>query len=192
MNSVKSVAENTLISIPTFSELARTRAAPGTFVKISRQSAFALSLVLLLALVGPRTRGQASGAPSRGPTQQELNTAASDTRNWLYATHDYADQKFVDLKQINADNVKNLRPVCMYQAPENSTAQANPIVYQNTMYVTTGHLTIALNATDCSVRWMSKWIPKRAEAMPQNRGAAICSLTSKVATLIAITHLMTP
>ena len=81
----------------------------------------------------------------------------------------------MDLKQINADNVKNLRPVCMYQAPENSTAQANPIVYQNTMYVTTGHLTIALNATDCSVRWMSKWIPKRAEAMPENRGAAIGS-----------------
>jgi alcohol dehydrogenase (cytochrome c) len=110
---------------------------------------------------------------SRGPTQKELDSAASDTRDWLYVTHDYADQKFVDLKQINTDNVKNLHPVCMYQAPEDSTAQANPIVYRKPIYVTTEHLTVALDATDCSVRWLSKWTPKRAEAMPQNRGVAI-------------------
>ena len=68
MNSVKSVAENTLISIPTFSELPRTRRAPGTFVKISRQSAFALSLVLLMALVGPtQKRPGEQGHPEPGP-----------------------------------------------------------------------------------------------------------------------------
>ncbi len=124
-------------------------------------------------LTCPLSNAQTSGALGQGPTQQELDAAASDTRGWLYATHDYADQKFVDLKQINADNVKNLRPVCMYQAPENSTAQTNPIVYRNTMYITTEHLTVALDATNCSVRWLSKWTPKRGEAFPQNRGVAI-------------------
>ncbi len=137
---------------------------------VGRQFAILSSLVMIGLVIGRTVDGQTS---SPGPTQAELESAGSNTQGWLYATHDYADQKFVDLKQINADNVKNLRPVCIYQAPENSTAQANPIVYRNTMYITTEHLTVALDATDCSVRWFSKWTPKRAEAMPQNRGVAI-------------------
>jgi alcohol dehydrogenase (cytochrome c) len=150
-----------------------TSPGPRNSGTIRRQLTF--SLFLFGLLICPRAHGQASGTASLGPTQQELDGAASNTRDWLYATHDYADQKFVDLKQINADNVKSLRPVCMYQSPENSTAQTDPLVYRNTMYITTGHLTIALNASDCSVRWLSTWKPKRAEAMPQNRGAAIGS-----------------
>jgi alcohol dehydrogenase (cytochrome c) len=129
--------------------------------------------LLLGSLMCVVAEGQSNKASADGPTQQQLNAADSNTVDWLYATHDYASQKYVELKQMNADNVKNLRPVCMYQAPENSTAQAFPIVYRKTMYVTTQHLTVALNATDCSVRWMSKWTPKKAEAMPQNRGVAI-------------------
>lgn len=131
------------------------------------------SLLLFGCLTCRLSNGQVSSALGQGPTQEELDRAASDTQGWLYTTHDYSDQKFVELKQINTDNVKNLHPVCMYQAPENSTAQANPIVYRKTIYITTEHLTIALDATDCSVRWLSKWTPKRGEAMPQNRGVAI-------------------
>ncbi len=129
--------------------------------------------VVFAVLLSTCASGQQPAMPNQGPTQQELSSAASDTRGWLYATHDYGDHKFVDLKQINTDNVKNLHAVCMYQAPENSTAQANPIVYRDTIYFTTQHLTVALNASDCSVRWLSKWTPKRGEAMPQNRGVAI-------------------
>ena len=138
---------------------------------ITRQ--LTLSFVLFGVLICAVAHGQEGATAGMGPTQQELDGAASNTRDWLYATHDYADQKFVDLKQINTDNVKNLRPVCMYQAPENSTAQANPVVYRNTIFLTTQHLTVALDAADCSVRWLSKWTPKRSEAMPQNRGVAI-------------------
>ena len=40
----------------------------------------------------------------QGPGQDELLRAASDTQNWLYASKDYAGQRFVDLSQINASN----------------------------------------------------------------------------------------
>src|ERR1700756_536225 len=43
----------------------------------------------------------ALGAPKiKGPSQAELSKAASSTENWVYASHDYAGSRFVDLKQI--------------------------------------------------------------------------------------------
>src|SRR6516165_7170515 len=43
-----------------------------------------------------------------GPTQAELDAAASATDAWLYASHDYAGTRFVDLKQITPENAKTL------------------------------------------------------------------------------------
>jgi cytochrome c2 len=45
-----------------------------------------------------------------GPTQAELDGAAAATDAWLYASHDYAGTRFVDLNQITPANAKNLRP----------------------------------------------------------------------------------
>lgn len=49
-----------------------------------------------------RVTGNASAVPKGGgPTQQELNDAASSTQNWLYTTHDYSGSRYVALDQIN-------------------------------------------------------------------------------------------
>ena len=56
-----------------------------------------------------------------GPTQAELDGAASATDAWLYASHDYAGTRFVDLKQITPDNAKNLRPVCLYRSEQSAS-----------------------------------------------------------------------
>ena len=129
---------------------------------------------LLCLRTGVLSYAQGTPGPDvSGPTQQQLNMAGSDTHSWLYATHDYASRKFVNLNQINTQNVNSLRPVCIYQAPEGSTAQTNPIVYNNLIYITTQHLTVALDATNCGVRWISKWKPIKTEAFPQSRGVAI-------------------
>src|SRR5215831_15050221 len=50
-----------------------------------------------------------------GPTQTELN-AAGESVEWLLPNHDYAGQRFVDLKQIKRDNAAQLGPICIYQA----------------------------------------------------------------------------
>jgi alcohol dehydrogenase (cytochrome c) len=98
-----------------------------------------------------------------GPTQTELN-AAGESVEWLLPNHDYAGQRFVDLKQIKRDNAAQLRPVCIYQAGDVGRFQPNPLVYQGVMYITTMTATIAIDAATCAVRWRHDWRPKAKES----------------------------
>jgi alcohol dehydrogenase (cytochrome c) len=108
-----------------------------------------------------------------GPTQAELDAAASATDGWLYASHDYAGTRFVDLKQITPENSKNLRPVCLYRSEQPASVQTSPLVYQGVMYLTFGRATVAIDAKTCRERWTYVWQPKGQEISPANRGAAI-------------------
>ncbi|MGA8223329.1 MAG: PQQ-binding-like beta-propeller repeat protein [Candidatus Acidiferrales bacterium] len=108
-----------------------------------------------------------------GPTQRELNDAASSAKNWLHPNHDYAGQRYVDLKQITPGNANSLHPVCLYQTKERVPTQTNPLEYDGTLYITTMHYTIALDATDCRLRWEHLWKAQGREVFRTNRGAAI-------------------
>jgi glucose dehydrogenase len=91
-----------------------------------------------------------------GPTQEELNHAASSTE-WLLPDHSYASQRYVDLKQINRDNASQLRPVCTYSFEDTNRFASGPLVYRGVMYVTSGDTTVAMNASTCEVRWRHDW-----------------------------------
>jgi alcohol dehydrogenase (cytochrome c) len=110
-----------------------------------------------------------------GPTQAELDGAARSSANWLHPNHDYAGTRYVDLKQINSGNAASLVPHCMVQTKERVPAQTSPLVYDGTIYLTTMHRTIAVDATDCRVRWEHVWEAKTKEVFRTNRGAAIKS-----------------
>lgn len=126
------------------------------------------------ALPPPRIKGDAVAAPTGGgPTQQELDQAAASTRNWLYHTHDYSGARYVALDEINAATASQLRPVCVFQVGDDSIFQSGPIVYQGTMYITTLHSTVALDATNCRPKWRHKWTPHASEVWRMNRGVAI-------------------
>jgi cytochrome c2 len=87
-----------------------------------------------------------------GPSQAELDNAAG-TENWLYASHDYMGTRFVDLNQVTAANVKELRPVCIYRSELTASVQTSPLVYAGVMYLTFGRATVAIDATTCRERW---------------------------------------
>ena len=108
-----------------------------------------------------------------GPTQAELKEAAAATEAWLYASHDYAGSRFVDLKQITSANAKELRPVCIYRSEQSASVQTSPLVYGGVMYLTFGRATVAIDARTCRERWTYIWQPKGQEISPANRGAAI-------------------
>ena len=108
-----------------------------------------------------------------GPAQKELNEAAQSKSNWLHPNHDYAGTRFVDAQQITPANVASLRPVCMYQSKERVPSQTSPLVYEGVLYFTTTHYTVAIDATDCHLRWEHVWKPRAKEVFPPNRGAAI-------------------
>jgi glucose dehydrogenase/cytochrome c5 len=120
--------------------------------------------------------GNAGGAPdpsSKGPSQQELNAAQSNSADWLMSNHDYTGQRYVDLKEINRLNAASLRPACLYQAGDTKPFHNNPVVYRGVMYITTTYSTVAIDATNCRVRWRHDWRRKSVEIHPPNRGAAI-------------------
>src|SRR6266404_174302 len=114
----------------------------------------------------PRT---ANGKPS----QSDLNSAAASTTDWLMSNHDYGGQRFVDLKQINRQNVVSLKPVAMYQAADMNPFHSNPVVSGGLMYITIRDSTIALDASTLKLKWRYDRRPKGKEGWPMNRGVAI-------------------
>ena len=109
----------------------------------------------------------------QGPTQAELNAAASNAVDWLLTNHDYGGQRFVDVTQITRDNAASLRTVCVHQAEDMRPFHTNPLVYRGIMYLTTSQATVALDAATCRVQWRHVWTPKAKENWPQSRGVAL-------------------
>ncbi len=127
-----------------------------------------LKAALLAMLLG----GNAVLAAS-GPTQDELNNAGMNSEDWLYATHDYSGQRFVDLKQITPQNVKHLQVACIYRPSELSAVQSNPLVYRGVLYFPNARSIVAIDAKTCQERWVYTWEAKGKELSPTNRGVAI-------------------
>ena len=51
--------------------------------------------------------------------------------------------------------------------------ETGPIVYRGTMYLTTLHYTVALDAATCRPIWRHEWEPKDVEVWRNNRGVAV-------------------
>ena len=66
---------------------------------------------------GQKGMGGGTAEITKAPnvTQTQLNNAGKQTDNWLHTNGDYAQTRYFAGKQINADNVKKLRPEFMFQ-----------------------------------------------------------------------------
>ena len=117
--------------------------------------------------------GRALTPSTNLPTQKELNAAQANTGDWLHSNRDYAGQRYVDLKQINKQNVASIKPVATYQVNDRKAFQNNPIVYKGVMYITTTWSTIAIDAVTGKEVWRHDWKPRFIEIWPANRGVAI-------------------
>ena len=110
-----------------------TKLVPGTVMTVMVPDAMGrANLFAYLATLkdttesAPSSLSKPTAAKITGPTQAELNEAAAATEAWLYASHDYAGSRFVDLKQITAANAKELRPVCLYRSEQSASVQTSP------------------------------------------------------------------
>jgi alcohol dehydrogenase (cytochrome c) len=110
-----------------------------------------------------------------GPTQAELTAAGPRTTDWLFTNHDYAGDRYVDLKQIDPSNAKSLRPVCMYQVGDMNPFPNNPIIYKGAMFITSRDSAFSLDAATCKLNWRYDRPSRAGAAFPlkMNRGAAI-------------------
>ena len=119
------------------------------------------------------TTATAATLRAQGPSQDELLGASADAQNWLYASKDYAGQRFVDLDQINVSNAAGLRAVCIYRSNSAAPTQTNPLVYNGVMYLTIDSAIVAIDAATCRERWTYNWQAKDQVLSPTNRGVAL-------------------
>lgn len=108
-----------------------------------------------------------------GPSEADLLAAAGNSSDWLFHTHDYTGRRYVDLDQINRENVGELAVVCAYQFGDLGNFQTGPIVHDGIMYATTAWVTVALDATSCRPLWRHEWEPLDSEGWLRNRGVAL-------------------
>ena len=153
--------------------------------KSSRGLGLVLALCALAgAASGEEIQGQKgmSGGPieiTKAPnvTQTQLNNAGKQTDNWLHTNGDYAQTRFYPGKQINAGNVKKLRPEFMFQTEVRESMETAPIVVDGIMYMTTSYNHVyALDAVTGKEFWHYKHKMGAFTTFccgPNNRGVAI-------------------
>ena len=133
--------------------------------------------------------GGAMAAPAANVTQQMLNGAGGDSKNFLATNGDYNQRRFYPGKQINTKNVKDLRVAWIFQTDIRESMETSPIVVNGVMYVTTSfdHL-YALNAQTGEQLWHYKHDMGPITVYccgPNNRGAAVYGDKVYIATLDA-------
>ena len=133
--------------------------------------------------------GGAMAAPAANVTQEMLNGAGGDSKNFLATNGDYNQRRFYPGKQINTRNVKDLRVAWIFQTDIRESMETSPIVVNGVMYVTTSfdHL-YALNAQTGEQLWHYKHDMGPITVYccgPNNRGAAVYGDKVYIATLDA-------
>ncbi|MFC7053271.1 pyrroloquinoline quinone-dependent dehydrogenase [Hansschlegelia quercus] len=128
---------------------------------------FHIILALLLA-----------AAPGRAAPIDDarLQSAGSDTGNWILPGRDYGDSRFSPLSAIDRTSVKRLVPKWIYQTGYAATFQTTPLVADGVMYLSApfSHV-IAIDAKTGRERWRyeHKATTKKLCCGPANRGVAL-------------------
>ena len=121
--------------------------------------------------------GKAAVSQVINVTQTQLNNAGKQTADWLHTNGDYGQTRFYAGKQINAGNVKNLRPEFMFQTEVRESMETAPIVVDGIMYMTTSYNHVyALDAVTGKEFWHYKHKMGAITTFccgPNNRGVAI-------------------
>jgi alcohol dehydrogenase (cytochrome c) len=133
-----------------------------------------------------------TAAPTLTPsnvTQDMLDRAAGDANNFLHTNGDYTQKRFHPAPQINASNVRRLRPAWIFQTEIRESLETSPIIVNGVMYVTTSFSQVyALNAQTGEQLWHYKQPLGPITTYccgPNNRGVAVYEDKVYLATLDA-------
>jgi alcohol dehydrogenase (cytochrome c) len=110
-------------------------------------------------------------------SQQMLSAAAGQNQNWLHTNGNYDQTRYYGGSQINAGNVKKLRPAFVVQTEVIESMETAPIVVDGIMFLTTSHNHIyAVDAATGKEFWHYKHKMGPVTTFccgPNNRGVAI-------------------
>lgn len=104
---------------------------------------------------------------------QEPPPEASFGGEWLTYNNRLDGQRFSPLKEITPANAKQLGEVCRVQIDGPTMMHAGVIVVDGVIYTNTGRETVAVDATNCAIRWKHTYQPEEDRFLPANRGLAV-------------------
>jgi len=104
---------------------------------------------------------------------QEQGAEASFGGEWLTYNNRLDGQRFSPLKEITPANAKQLGEVCRVQIDGPTTMHSGVVVVDGVIYTNTGRETVAIDATNCAVRWKHTYQPEEDRFSPANRGVAV-------------------
>jgi alcohol dehydrogenase (cytochrome c) len=163
-----------------------------TIMLLASAAAFALAGVVAASAQSEVKQGGGTGAmaaPAANVTQEMLNNAGGDSKNFLATNGDYNQRRFYPGKQINTKNVGNLHVAWIFQTDVRESTETSPIVVNGVMYVTTSFDHVyALNAQTGEQLWHYKHDMGPITVYccgPNNRGVAVYGDKVYLATLDA-------
>lgn len=113
-------------------------------------------------------------------SDQQMKNARRDRDDWLLHGRTYSNQRYSPLRQINADNVRALKPVAIIQTGMSASFETTPIVVDGIMYATTPVVDnkmkiMAFNAATGARIWETTYNLGNFKICcgPVNRGVAI-------------------
>ncbi len=109
-------------------------------------------------------------------SEQQRLKADQDQDNWLLYGRTYENQRFSPVKEITADNVKNLQPVALLQTGVVGSFENSPLVFDGIMFVSTPYdHVLAYNAVTGKQLW--SYAPDLGYTQlccgPESRGVAV-------------------
>jgi PQQ-dependent dehydrogenase (methanol/ethanol family) len=113
-----------------------------------------------------------SAATLRAQSQEQA-VESSFGGQWLTYNNGLDGQRFSPLKEITPANAKQLGEVCRVQIDGPTTMHSGVIVVDGVIYTNTGRETVAIDATNCAVRWKHTYQPEDDRFSPANRGVAV-------------------
>lgn len=157
------------------------------------------TLVVALAAAPAFLAAQGSGggtepAAAHTPVTQDMLLNAQQSGDWLMYGHNYTNNRFSPLNQINTQNVRNLVPRMVFQTgvEKLGSFETTPVVVNGIMYITTpatpNNIVIAVDLRTQKTLW--RYEHKNATVStaccgPNNRGVAIAGNRVFLATLDA-------
>ena len=138
---------------------------------------------LTFAVAGLSAAQAGDPAVASTPAIGQYKQTRNDNQNWILPAKNYDNDRYVDLDQINAGNVGNLKPLWTFKISDNGPIESPPIIWHGTAYITSAHDHVyALDVKTGQLKWEFKDDP-HVISFAANRGVALLDGNVYIATL---------
>jgi alcohol dehydrogenase (cytochrome c) len=144
--------------------------------------AFALMLLATIGLSSSTAIGQQIVQPGHSPSAAAVNVSAEDLvaqagANWASYNGDYTGRRYSSLREINLQNVAQLRASWVFHPGNSQILEVTPVVFNGIMYVTSANDAFALDARTGRIVWHYKRLVSNGllddAASHHNRGVGV-------------------